>query len=222
MSTYHGEEKCARYIQVYACHLDDTEVLFKSEVRTPTPDTMFDELIECIQTATDHRIRNIDPTGLGAQVAGELAAAEPWTLTLWDNNPKYLLYKLWYDCTCLKLGLMPQVALVSDKKPIGMPEHWNFVYTRNPDEVQCDNQCGGFVNPNCLDDDQYNLAEEGHGYACCEACKNKIVPMYMHDPYEDPGFEEQPHFNPYPLRNRVGINRLTYNNKGQTEIYTWA
>jgi len=236
MPTYHGEEKCAHYVQVYACHPNNTEVLFKTEVRTPTQDTMIEELIDCIRTATDPRIRKMDTLEVWTNGLSELAA-KPWTLTLWDDKPKYLLYKLWYDCICLKLGVMPQVTLVSDKIPVGMPEHWNFVNTRNPIEVECDNhhECGMFVNPSNLQNGQYNLAEEGHGYACCEACKNRIAPylgegiQYMHpdtrpdDPYEYPtGFEEQPNFNPYPHRYRFGVTRLTYNNQGQSENYTWA
>jgi len=100
-------------------------VLMKTRVMYPDPLDVEDEVTNCITESTDPVIAAM-PWG----VASKIAEMPPWTIDFQSENTCiFKLYKLWYQSITLPMGLEPQVRVISDKEPEGMPSHWIYIYS---------------------------------------------------------------------------------------------
>ncbi len=128
MASYNGEEKCALMTWATLSGDVNNEVLVETKVKIPDANEMYDELLECISSSTDDRIRNIDPS-----CTSKIISDGPWSIHT-DDQATLLLYKLWYDSVTLRMGLKPMVTVFSTMRPHGMPNHWAHVHS--PKEIQ--------------------------------------------------------------------------------------
>ena len=122
MASYNGEEKCAPETWTTLAGDVRNEVLVFTKVQLPNPDEMYEELEDCVYSATNELIRSVS-TNTTRKIVDE----GPWEIHTNDQGT-LLLYKLWYDSVTLRMGKKPQVTVYSEVKPIGMPNHWLHVY----------------------------------------------------------------------------------------------
>ena len=132
MEFYPSEEICAPMTWVTLAGDVNNEVMVYTKVKKPSSDDIYEMFKDCIETATDERIRKLGTNGFIAHghcsyIAYTLARS-PWKV-ICDCEGFYLLYKLWYDCVTLRMGVKPQVTVYSEFKPRGMPNHWVYVHT---------------------------------------------------------------------------------------------
>ena len=172
------------------------EVLMYTKAQLPDPEEMFDEVLECIFESTDPRIRSILlEDGLGMEITEKIVNDGPWEICTNDQRT-LLLYKLWYDCITLRMGMKPQVTVRSEQKPNGMPNHWVYVHT--PKLVWT------------YDSDQDVLYND-----------NGVRIEYMPSDTEP----EVPDWTGHAVRGSSrdfsnGVNKLSYDTKGQCETNT--
>ena len=193
MPSYNGEEKCAPMTWATLSGDQYDEILVFTKVQIPDPDEMYDELMDCIATATDERIRSVD-----ANTADKIVNDGPWEIHS-DDPGTLLLYKLWYDSITLRMGMKPQVHLHSKVKPNGMPNHW--VHVPVPHEVIV------------IDDDRD---------APIPVAEVQPVQPAQRLPWYHPNWvPEVPYWN-QPTRKSTrahsgGVQKLSYDNQGQCE-----
>ena len=190
-----GEEKSAPMTWVALAGDVHNEVLMHTKVQIPDPEEMYDELIDIICESTDPRIRSVLQYPAWGTVS-KIVKDGPWMICTNDQNT-LLLYKLWYDCITLRMGMKPQVIVRSEQKPNGMPNHWVYVHT--PELVWT------------YDSDQDVLYNEDNG----------IRIEYMPSDTEP----EVPDWTRHAVRGSSrefsnGVNKLTYDTKGQCETNT--
>lgn len=86
----------------------------------PSPDDMYQQVVDCILTATDENIRSMGPE-MTHKVALSIRENPPWTIRF-KSVIVFEVYKLWYasfTAGCEK----PTVAVHCGIKPC-MPTHW--------------------------------------------------------------------------------------------------
>lgn len=203
MAAYTASEKCAPLTWVTLAHDTRNQVLVEQKVKSPDPQQMFDDIVDCMGEATDARIRRLGQPETWYDTAEKLVNEGPWEVHT-DEQDILLLYKLWYDSVTIKMGVKPQVTVYSEQKPSNMPNHWLHVY--RPDmQWKCDEN-GGLYN------------EEGG-----------VRINYMHPEttpqclFEDNWVDDEKNA-PIPVarssnRIRIGVQRLSYNHQGQ---YTYC
>lgn len=144
MAFYPSQELCAHEAWVTLPFDTHNEVEVLTKVRSPNRDRMYDQLIDCIHTATNPRIRSV-----GIHTAAKIADEGPWEITTDDPNT-LLLYKLWYDSETLRMGMKPQVIVKSQVKPDDMPNHWVHESTQwhfDEDQVMYNDTGISVMNP---------------------------------------------------------------------------
>lgn len=91
------------------------------ECKYPTPGQIYDEVMLCIQSATDEEIRSIS-TEQAHKICASIAKNEPWYISF-KSMIVFKVYKLWYDSVTAGHPHPPPVEVHCTKKP-DMPEHW--------------------------------------------------------------------------------------------------
>lgn len=207
MEFYPSEEICAPMTWVTLAGDVNNEVMVYTKVKKPSSDDIYDMFKDCIETATDERIRKLGTNGFIAHghcsyIAYNLARS-PWELKC-NCEGFYLLYKLWYDCVTLRMGVKPQVTVYSEFKPRGMPNHWVYVHT--PKDIIV------------IDDDR----DAPIPVAEVQPVQPVQVQPAQQLPWYHPNWvPEVPYWN-QPTRRSTrahsgGVQKLSYDNQGQCE-----
>lgn len=91
------------------------------ECHYPSPGQIYDQVMLCIQSATDEEIRS-----MGREQAHKICASisknEPWCI-YFKSMIVFKVYKLWYDSVTAGHPYPPSVEVHCTTEP-DMPEHW--------------------------------------------------------------------------------------------------
>ena len=94
----------------------------------PSPGQIYDQVMECIGSATDEDISRI---GYNSQFAHKVCAAisrnRPWTI-YFKSMIIFKVYKLWYESITMGHPSPPSVEVHCASKP-DMPDHWEHYPT---------------------------------------------------------------------------------------------
>jgi hypothetical protein len=208
MASYHGEEKCAPETWTTLAGDARNEVLVFTKVQLPNPDEMYEELEDCVYSATNELVRSVS-----IDTMEKIVSEGPWEIHT-NDQATLLLYKLWYDSITLRMGKKPQVTVYSELKPIGMPNHWLHV------EVICiDDQ----EDPMPAQPAQPAQAQPAQPAQAQPAQPAQAQPAKL--PWYHPNWVPEVPFAGQPVRwssrkFSKGVNKLTYDNKGQYETNT--
>lgn len=193
MSTYYGEEKCAPETWTTLAGDKSNEVLVFTKVQLPNPDEMYEELEDCVYSATNELVRSVNTDTLEKMVS-----EGPWEIHT-NDQATLLLYKLWYDSITLRMGNKPQVTVYSEVKPIGMPNHWLHVKVI------------------CIDDQEDPMPDQPVQPA--QPVQPVQVPWYHPNWVPDVPYWNQP-TRKSKRAHSGGVQKLSYDTQGQYESNT--
>lgn len=106
----------------------------------PSAGQIYDQVMECIGSATDESIRRIGHCSLFAhKICAAISMSKPWYI-YFKSMIVFKVYKLWYESITIGHPNPPVVQVHCSKKP-DMPSHWEHYETSStpaltPEDLQ--------------------------------------------------------------------------------------